>query len=70
MDRQSGENEIEDSFVWIRALEAHLFVFEPGVGHAIDVEGKWKDVSPDGKQLRGEEDMNPEWLKITNRYEE
>ena len=39
MDRHSGEHEIEDSFVRIRALEAHLFVFEPGVGHAIAVEG-------------------------------
>ena len=49
MDRQSGENEIEDSFVWIRALVAHVFMFEPGVGHAIDVEGKWKGASSDGE---------------------
>ena len=47
MDRHSGENEIEDSFVWIRALETHVFMFEPSVGHAIAEEGKWKGASSD-----------------------
>ena len=41
MDRHSDENEIDDSFFRIRALEAHLFMFEPNEGHAIAVEGRF-----------------------------
>ena len=56
MDRHSYVNKIDDSSVRIRALEAHLFMFEPGrTRHCCG-----RVLHQTGKQLRGEEDMNSE----------